>query len=69
MMNKFDSVMQTALSKLDAITFMSTETYQQHQINQTINKEFVIEQNNKCVGKCASRQQAKELIDTICSGC
>ena len=68
-MNKFDSVMQTALSKLDAIAFMSTETYQQHQINQTFNKEFVVEQNNKYVGKCASRQQAKELIDTICSGC
>jgi len=68
-MNKFDSVIQTALSKLDTVTFLSAETYQQHQINQTLSKEFVVEQNNKRIGKCSSRQQAKELIDTICSGC
>lgn len=69
MMNKFDSVMQTALQELHVAAFMSTETYQQHQINQTFNKEFVVEQNNKRIGKCSNRQQAKELIDTICSGC
>ena len=68
-MNKFDGVMQTALSKLDAIAFLNTETYQQYQINQMFSKEFVVEQNNKRIGKCSSRQQAKELIDTICSGC
>jgi len=68
-MNKFDRVIQTALSKLDGIAFLNTETYQQHQINQMFSKEFVVEQNNKHIGKCSSRQQAKELIDTICSGC
>jgi len=68
-MNKFDGVMQTALSKLDTIAFLNAETYQQHQIYQMFSKEFVVEQNNRRIGKCSSRQQAKELIDTICSGC
>ena len=69
MMNKFDSVVQAALQELHVAAFLSTETYQQHQINQTLCREFVVEQNNKRIGKCSNRQQAKELIDTICSGC
>ena len=68
-MNRFDGVVQKALNKLDTAAFLNVESYQQYQIKQTYSKEFVVEQNNKRIANCCSRQQAKELIDTICSGC